>query len=260
MNRLRRRLNVALMGGGAAAASHTLLNGLVEYWKMNETSDGTGQVDRAGVKGHTCTDVHYVRSDAGLVYPQAALFVAADGAPGRTLKFPIADFNHAGDSFTFACWYNLYSTKASAPYYRRLWQTGYNDWSGGFIMHFTTDQMVSWFSHGNGSSDPLHQISHGYNEWHLYWTWYDKDLGKQYLSHDAGNTNTTSQNSTGFSANTDNTEWLYGRFGGLEDASYNANNLWDGLGGPVMYWNRVLLTSERALVYNGGAGLPYESF
>lgn len=63
---------------GGAAAPSTLLDDLVAYWKLDEPSDGSAQVDRAdSVGSNTLTDVNTTASVAGKI-SLAADFVRAD--------------------------------------------------------------------------------------------------------------------------------------------------------------------------------------
>jgi hypothetical protein len=253
---LKRSIAAALLllgvSGLPASAYVDLTTNLVSYWKLDEASGS--RVDAQG--GQTLTDNNTVTSGTGLVYGTAAQFTAGN----------VEYLNHADNAtlsvgnndMTIAAWVNLDALVQNYDIVGKGDAGGY-EWTLLFSVanlrwRFRTASATAeasaafvedggGFGAGNGPSA---------GAWSLVIAWHDATNDVIGI---ASSDNISSWNgyTTAYSA-------------GLWDSTGDFNigrssayfpSYFGGRIGPVMMWKRVLTSTERAQLYNAGAGLTY---
>lgn len=220
----------------------SLLNGLVSYWPLDETSG----VRYDAVGGNDLTDNNTVgavlRGPEGTV----ASFVAANSESLSVADNPTLAFGEAGEGCTLAVWTRL--TGASSGYGQILGR----GWSGGRPIEVATE---------TGATTPLYfrieaggsvQTSTAYPQdsgWHLVLLWFDPSDKKARLSIDNG---TPVVSTAAANAALDPTTAPFEIGGGTGGVGSITGNL-----GEAAIWNRVLTSDERTALFNSGNGLRY---
>lgn len=229
----------------------TLISSLVEYWQLDEASG-----NRAGAHaGLTLTDNNTVGSNTGLVYSNAASFVASSS---EYLSRASESTLQTGDiDFWFAAW--AYPTalnpltfpsvigkdvQATNREYLILYDSGTNRWrwvvgsgGGGFI----------------GRQDANTFGAPSINTWHLLVVYHSATSNQVGISVNGGAFDTSA--TTGAPSVWTN-EF---RIGGRTDSA--AGTFFDGRIGPVLFGkNYVPDSADVTWLYNGGAGRTYADF
>lgn len=232
-----------------------LTSGLVDYWKMNESS---GDI-LGGANGKTFTVSGSVATASGQVYGIARQFPGV-GTQGVGLR-DNADVKFGDADVTFTFWWNEYSTPLGAGnnYYHYIWQQ--DDYYGGYTVGLNSGNQL-FFQSGFGANqfDTLHSspVISPLNTWHFAIVWYDRDeilstrtLNARVYTRING-VDTITQSSTPASAHAS------GNFPARIGSSYTNDNVMDGRIGPIAVWNKVLTSGEMANLWNNGNGLTYE--
>lgn len=220
----------------------SLLDGLVSYWPLDETSG----IRYDAVGGNDLTDNNTVgavlRGPEGTV----ASFVAANSESLSVADNPTLAFGEAGEGCTLAVWTRL--TGASSGYGQILGR----GWSGGRPIEVTTE---------TGATTPLYfrieaggsvQTSTAYPQdsgWHLVLLWFDPSDKKARLSIDNG---TPVVSTAAANAALDPTTAPFEIGGGTGGVGSITGNL-----GEAAIWNRVLTSDERTALFASGNGLRY---
>ena len=233
-----------------------LKNGLLAYWPLSESSDGTQLVNRAElVGGYTATDNNNVPSAAGKITTNAAHFARAD-SPAR--YFTIAansTFDMSGKkSFTVAAWVKLDTQEANSPRYSYIISNHAGGGAGsGWMFFMSSDTIVLQLSPGDGTTSVCHAGAYTYGTWALVFGWYDPIAGKncgQVYPQTPDRVDDTK--GAGVSESPIITIGCQSKSVGYRP--------WDGEIGPIMLWNRVLSDANKTALYNNGAGLVYADF
>ncbi|MBI3414969.1 MAG: hypothetical protein HY043_06550, partial [Verrucomicrobia bacterium] len=238
---LKKLLSASLLGCGLlaarnASAQSTLLNGLVSYWKLDETIGA--RVDSVG-PNHLINHLAQATSGPGKI-GNAVNF--AGGALGSTYLIAtnngsLSFINH---SFTISAWLKI-NTKVS--------MTAVNKSRYEYALRY--DASLDRFVFGvNGMFSTAAASALGSpatNTWYHVVAWYDNTAQTKSIQINNGAV-TTVAHTTGLNVGSNNF-WI----GSLE----GWNDIWNGGIDEVKIWNRTLTATERAQDYtNGSTGTP----
>lgn len=227
----------------------SLLTNLIAYWKLDEASGNA--LDSVG--SNDLTDNGSCGSATGLI-SNARTFDAS-----KTQYFTHADNSDlsTGDiDWTFACWINAASFADTSGYHaiaaKGPWNSPGTDsewiiYRDGFssgltfqVCSGTTQSVVGATNFGTLST----------STWYHVVVWHDSVNNEIGIAINAGTPNTLAH-STGVNDGTT----------GFEIASsVSAGLYWNGTIDEAGFWKRVLTSTERSDLYNGGAGLAYSGF
>lgn len=231
------------------AGSTSLNTNLACYWKMDESSTGSGAVTRVdSVGGQDLTDGSpFAASNTGLISNAVDLV----GTNQEYLTHADSDTLTMGAfDFTFAAWVYL-SSKASNRTIVGKWQSGSSQRE--YLLRYTqTSDKYGFFVSNNGTATVSVEASNfgspGTSTWHLVVAWHVNgvEIGIQVMN--SGSANTTSHTTgvhVGSSAfdigrQQSGVDYFYGRI--------------DEVG---LWKNRALTLSDRQTLYNSGTGLTY---
>jgi hypothetical protein len=235
--------------GGRRLAEHPLLDGLVSYWTLDETS-GT-RADSVGA--NHMTPVGSVSYDTG-VLGNAASFVPATN-DYLTKAVPVGvDF---GDSdFTVMVWFNTHVM----PEYGNYWTLLAHNWSyasqgkwmkQGFGVRIAYNHSMPWAIYGGLDTQT---IVHAYevleDAWQLCFAHHDS-VNDKIVCVNYGRSTEEADCSTGM-MNPDTPTPL--RIG----CAASAETQWmSGLLDEAAIWGRLLTSAEKAWLYNSGAGRTF---
>jgi hypothetical protein len=231
-----------------------LTTGLISYWKLDETSDGSGAVTRNDSHGtNHLTDNGTTPSAAGKINN------GSSHTPANAEFLSVAD--NAGLSistaFTFQAWIKINTLAVNLAIGGKWdYQT-----QGGFLFQTDqsqTDELICYIAstlNDNGAN-------HGYTTdanllagtWYHTVVVYDGSLAaanrlKIYLNAASKSLTLAGTIPTTIPDNT--ADFKIGKFGGT------LTRYFDGLIDEVGYWNRALSSAEITQLYNSGAGLAY---
>lgn len=221
-----------------------LTDGLVEYWPLNEASG-----DALGAHASkTFSDYHTVGSGTGHMYA-----AARDFEETSTEYFSRARDTDIGGGadFTFACWWNMESSPGSGSDYHMVFTSIYaaTGWSLGFV---NNGILQAFLQIGASTIYTAHTDPDGFDynlgEWHLVIGWYDHSEATCYIVIDDDQALGSATGTAGAAM---------GDGCAIGARWWGDATCWDGLLQGAAYWNRILSETERAAVWNGGAGLTY---
>jgi hypothetical protein len=215
--------------------SSSLMNGLVAYWKMDES--GGSRADSHG--GNNLTQTGTVGQTSGKVYPYAADFYREDGGEYLQSGYGVP----VGRTVTVSAWC-----------FGRDWNHTVMPLVSKTIADINPEWAIEWrhdppYSRFRFSIHTYHAVDSPYAEagvWHHVLAWHDLAHGTSHIRLNGGVTISFEGgwiNDFGYPINV-------GSLG-------NQNLTWCGHIGPVAIWNRVLLPEEQNDVWNYGAGAVY---
>jgi hypothetical protein len=239
----------------------SLLDGLISYWKLDETSGGTGAVTRNDSQGsNNLTDNNTTPSGAGKINnccdftPANSEFLSVND--NASLTFTTA--------FSMSCWFNIDNLISSTNFsiITKWTHATANSWIvrvdkdvANEIKVFIADALDDAGSHEGHtttaglSADTWYHLVIVYNgagaDNPAKLKIYINNVGKT-LTY-TGTIPTSLQNS--------NAPLLIGDSGGTLSGDY-----FDGLLDEIGLWNRDLTAEEVSQLYNAGAGLSYSDF
>jgi hypothetical protein len=228
----------ASLSYNATAPVH-LLNTLISYWKLDETS-GT-RADSQGA--NPLTAVNPTGSATGKI-GNGALFVPASSTVLDHMTN--SDLEVTG-SFTFSVWVKAASTPGVS--YQVL--TKFRTTPGDYYLYHHPTAGFQW-----GVTDPS-TISANMGSAVTVGTWYHLVCW-----YDAGDTKAHMRinDTTSFASVTTALTQTVGHFRlGARDITGN-EQYFDGVIDEVGFWKRLLTAAEITALYNTGAGLPFSSF
>jgi hypothetical protein len=216
---------------GVAAAPSTALTGLANYWKMDETSDGSGAVQRNDtISTMHLTDTNTCPSVAGII-GNGAQFVIANSERLGGAHGGLGNFD-----FTIAGWYYADASVGN--------QSILGSSNGKLWLRLQADNKIVLRLNDGTDHECGPAAAPSLAAWHYFVAWYDATLDKQFLQIDNG-TAAEVANTGGVSA---------GAFT-LQFASHaGALFFFGGRIDEVGYWTRVLTADERTELYNSGVG------
>ena len=227
--------------GPPSGPPSTLLNDLVAFWKLNETSGA--RLDSVGA--NHLTDNNTVTSITGKV-GNAAQFTAAN------LEYlslaDNADISTGDIDYTFAGWvffnttgtYNLIAKDVDTPASSRDYTFDWNGEGGG-------TNTFRWYING-GAVLVSSTLTATINTWYFFTIWHDATA--EQLAIEINNNGTVNTASTsGFTLQESGAQFRLGAraYSGFEGY---LNGYMDAVG----FWKRVLTSDERSELYNGGNG------
>lgn len=231
-----------------------LLTNLVSYWKMDESSGGTGDVSRADAHGsNTLTDINTTASGTGIIN-NGAHFVYDDGTI-LTNTSPTGMSPGSGD-FSISLWLYLeyhsnYGENRLIGKWRgpSLWQQQFKFNVEGSSPTFYLRLVTNTVTYGSETRGVEQNLSH--DTWHhLVVTW-DASAHTAEFFVDGSSVGSDSSGS-GTEIVSDNAP--------LDIGGTNNSTPSDFLGGivdEVGYWSRLLTGAEITSLHNSGAGLAY---
>jgi hypothetical protein len=228
-----------------AATANTLTLSLVAYWKMDEASDGSGNVTRNdSVNTSHLTSVNTIASGTGKISNGALLVAASDE---RFTVASNANLVMGNIDFSMAFWIKFTSLGAAQTVLRK--QAAANNEEYYFVagtdskIAFGLTTAVATWKEAKWAT----ALSTGV--WYLVIGWHDAT---------ADTVNIIVNNASAVSAATANgtpatsTNALF--IGSLSDGtSQSLDAILDEMG----FWKRVLTADERTALHNGGAGNTY---
>lgn len=233
----------------------TLTDNLVEVWKLNEASGNAIGAFAAINFTPSFTGVAGPTSTTGKVYPLARLFSAANG---QIFTHANAAALQTGDiDFTIAGWVKLSSKAFNAPVMAK------DDGGGGtgreylILYDKTSDRFLFAVFTAGATAITATANNHGspvVGNW-VYIT----------ATHNAATDTASIQVDTTVAQGVPNTMATGGalQVAGVttpEIGGANWGGLMDGVINQLGFWKRVLTPAEITQLWNGGAGLPFDSW
>jgi hypothetical protein len=226
-----------------ASGTSTLLNGLKVYYKLEDTSDSSGN-------GLTLTNHGTVTFTAGKVN-NAANFVSASSQYLNHVN--ATPYQMGTGDFTYAFWIKFTATGA-----RSIMDYGQTGATPGYAVDSISlggSSMGFQISLSDGTTSPAYPFintTHAWNDgrWHLLVVTCSRS-GNMVAYVDNIPDGSTSITSNPSSVNSNN------GFGFSLGANYAGGSLFDGSLDEFGLWNRVLTSTEIAHLWNGGAGTTY---
>ena len=235
------------------AAGGTLNDGLVAYWKMDES----GIVDRADSVGTlTLTNLPV----PGVTGPTSATGIINNGvdyedANGVYFEHgpdpAVVDFN-GQQSFTIAAWAQTESQGQRRTIIAKYQSSGQAQW---YLQYRNTDDHWIFGVSNDGTAevevDSDNQGAVADATWYFIVGWYDADADTINIRVGTGSTLQAADTPVAHTTGIFNSTSVL-RLGRLTTAGY-----FDGLTDEVGIWNRVLTSAEIVELFNGGAGKTY---
>lgn len=238
--------HAAVIQAKRSAGASSLLTGLVAYWKLDESSDGSVQVDRADSSGAGITLTDGNTTASGTLGGDAAADFEASNSETLTAASDLAalDFN-GNQSFTIAFWFRFESSAAD-QYLLSKWQTP--DFQYGVTFQNTTDRLRFLVSADGTSStavlaDSLGAVSNAVD--YFVVCWHDADADTINIQVNDGTVDSAAHSTGIFNGST-----IF-RLGNRPTANHA-----DGLMKKIGVWSRVLTTGERTTLA-GNATYPF---
>jgi len=217
-----------------------LLPNLVAYWAMEETSGS--RLDATG-RGHDFTVTGGVVSATGKV---GTCMETGDGATRYLTCANHADLTPGNTDFTWACWLYFFSTNTNTDLLGKWAPSGQLEYN----LALNASQYFTFYVSSTGSDYyPVTATSLGIpslNTWYLMVAWHDSvgdtinlqmNNGTVFsVAHTLGVYQSTTALLLGHSL------FGYGLFGRADE---------------VGLWRRVLSSTDRSALWNGGAGVTY---
>ena len=224
---------VRLAGGGAAVPPASLLDGLVEYYTLDEAGPGTRVGD---VASYDLTDVNNNMVGAGGKVGARAL----RGATNKYLRRQTTDLQFNG-SFTLAGWFNIDGATTQDLFAR--WSSG-AEWL--LYLRAASPYVFSWRVKDAGGDVQVAEVNiPSYRAWHWVVAEFDSSGKIRIALNNATATEATFTADTPFHSGSSETTVGYAGNG------YANNSRVDS----VTLYNRLLTTDEKAALWNDGDGL-----
>ncbi|MBL0320273.1 MAG: LamG domain-containing protein [Alphaproteobacteria bacterium] len=237
----------------SSQCSAGLLDSLISYWKMDETS-GT----REDIHGtQDLTDNNTVSYGTGKISNAADV----EWSNSEYLSHADSDELSLGsdEDFTISLWVNgeSYAGYNYRPVFCKCTASASTCEYLLYYYYIGTDPNNKWrFTVGNGVTattveEPMTPTSTGV--WHHVLAWHDKTSNKLYIQLDGD-------------ATPAEVAWSNGTYSGGVSAMeigrfpHSTAHFFDGMIDEVGFWKRVLTADERAELYNSGNGLSYDDF
>lgn len=223
--------------GGAGSASSSLLTGLQDYWKMDESS---GNAADSTSSARTLTNVNATPFVAG------KLNNAADLENGSTQNFTRASFPVHGGAFTWSFWLNRESVVDTVAFIAK-WASFPN---GVEYLVYTTgggNNIQLHIADGAASSTATAVAAPGAGTWVHVVAWMDTDK----VPHIQLNNGTNNAGSALAGTPASSVTTLF--IGNGASVVVNADGLMDEIG----FWNRALTSTERTCLDGGGTPPAY---
>jgi hypothetical protein len=219
-----------------------MVGSLIHAWKLDEASGVRADV----VGSMTLTDNNTVGAGAGLLYPNAALFVATS----------LESLSHVADasldfigSTCLEMWVNFASTPPSSQTrYACAKRSGGNNWAIGYVGAASGSIYLVVWDTGGTQHAALVPISPVVGTWYHFVGWYDSADKK---------VRATINNATPIVSTALPNIPATGAAGFVIGAQVTSSYHWDGRIGPVRMFRAAPAAADITALYNGGAGLAY---
>lgn len=216
-----------------------LIDNLVSYWKLDESSTGVGAVTRNDSHStNHLTDNNTTPSGTGKISNGASYNKANSEYLSRA---DTAALRPSG-SMSISLWIKRASTNSSMEF------ISMKDPSSNYLIEWSTTRILWRRQTSAGSQDATYTVSPDTTNWYHIVMTYDESattlLGYLNGTQVATKTTTGTGNSTA------------GQFE-LGRLATNAINYVDGVMDEVGLWSRALTAAEVTSLYNGGSGLAY---
>ncbi|MBI2600320.1 LamG domain-containing protein [Candidatus Daviesbacteria bacterium] len=233
----------------------TIEQGLIGYWKLDESSAGSAAVTRYDPFGpNNLTDKNTVASTTGKVGTAATFAIASteylcsDNNFDGTCDDLNADLSTGAVDFTVSAWVNL-TTKSG---YRRIASKD-DGATAEWVLYY--DSSSDRFGFGTRNSNESVLDNNGpvsTSTWYYLVGWHDaaNDLNCLQINNGTPNCAATAGNEP-----TDTAGPFY--IGSLNPSRGATNNYMDGSIDEVVFWKRILSAQERMDLYNSGSGQTY---
>ncbi len=223
----------------------SLSNGLISYWKLDESSAGTSPVTRNDSSGSNhLTDSNNCPSATGKI-GNAAQFASASS---QELSVASNASLQTGDiDFTFACWFYLNTLPSALTVIAGKadsLSSGHNhEWA---LMIHSSNALRFRVCDSGGAVSDVTSVTLSTGNWYYVVAWHDSvgDLLRIQV-----NGGTVTDRSYSGDVQTLSAPF---RIGGGASGQY-----FDGLVDEAGFWKRVLTDSERSLLYSSGVGKSY---
>ena len=221
--------------------SATEKTGLVSYWNLDETSDGSGPVTRVDSAGsNNLTDNNTVTSVVNATMPHnvGGFFTRANAE--YLSHVDNSSLRVGTNDFTFACWIDVGTYAATEGIIDKGSQADYTlDANGGNLRFYVK----------NGGAYPTAQVAEpATGTWNLVIAWRSAAGGNVNIQLNNGAVSSTA-------AAIQNNDTA----GAFTIGSIGSGSNFDGQIDEVGFWTRALTTQERSDLWASGAGLFYDS-
>lgn len=239
--------------GGVPASGTALKTNLVAYWTLNESSDGSGAVDRLDSSGNnnTLTDYGTTPSATGLKSNGADLerdnseFLAR----ASTASLAMSDID-----FTIAFWIKVETAQVQYIFAKGNSTAAASNYA--YFSYLDASNKLYWYVSNGTSVIPVNKasvISTG--NWAFVVLYHDSVNNLIGISINNG-THATAECTGGCLDNATFPQKIGNRPGNIGD--YNSG--FDGMMDEIGIWKRMLTASEITWLYNAGAGRTYSEF
>lgn len=232
----------AVRGQNSLIPISTLISGLVAYWKLDESSNGSGAVTRNdSVGANNLTDIGTTESAIGIV-GNCASFVPADGT--KLQRNSTSDLQMGDIDFTFAFWIYPNTQLTSGKQLINKSLAGSPFTTEYLISANTASKIVINFG---AAYQPTLTITTG--AWNLVIAYHDSVNNLFGLQINNGVPQTTSS-AGAFPSPAAGPFSIGGR---AADTTTTPDAKIDAVG----IWKRLLTTAEKSALYNSGGGIQY---
>ncbi len=230
------------MGGGGSS----LLTGLVSYWKLDEVSDGSGDVTRNDSRGtNHLTSVNTVASTPGKV-GNGALLVRANAE-----RLTIADAAQTGLDFgtsDFAVSWWMYINSYPVAIENNVMSKGAAVATGWYIKNRDNGTLFMSFMDTTVRTTKYMAAGQSVTTWYHCILNFDRDANVTLY------VNNVSKDTLAISGSALSVSNANAFYVGADSAG---NNQFDGIIDEIGLWSRLLTPAEIALLYGAGNGLTY---
>lgn len=223
----------------------SLLTNLVSYWKLDEASGNA-------LDSHS-TNTLTENGTGGIASVAGKIVNARDFEFGDVDYFSLAsnaDVSLGDEDFTWAAWVNLESKPGALLTILSKYSSTTAEYA--LFWYNPTDRFAFECAGAGGANDAFANNfgAPTIGEWNHVVCWHDSVNNLLGISVNAGTADTVAYT---HGVGTNAADFTLGKYGSLGFG-------FDGLIDEVGLWKRVLTSQERTDLYNGGAGLSYDSF
>jgi hypothetical protein len=222
-----------------SSGSSTLLNNLLAYWKLDETS---GTRFDSTANNNDLTDNNTVGSTTGIQGN------AADFVPVNVEYFSYPSPVLTTTTFSVSVWVypKTYGTFGRAIFYQGdvLSDPGIHLWIASTWEGSTN---CLGFRYNNAGNSPSNSNSITLNTWQHVVVTYDGNTVRFYVNNVAVGSNVIADSSSPLAKPFYVGVWY----------EFNDRRIWDGYLDELGIWSRVLTAAERTELYNSGSGITY---
>lgn len=242
----------AIFGGAGGVAGNGLLNNLIAYWPGNEAAGNALDLHTNALH---LTDTNTVTNAAGLVYPTARQYTAAN-LEYHTRAGDDALLSTGDVDFTVAAWCRMDTIPLAAGIASKFVVVGQYEY--GLYYRGVTNAFRFTVSNDGTAIIPVDAVTLGLpviNTWYLVVGWHDSVANTLNIQINNGGVDSVAHATGVFNSTSPF------RVGQVVNANYMNGRI-----GPTMFWKSAgggggcLSSAKRTALWNGGLGLPYANF